>query len=83
MESHDLIRFTEIVLKSPPTPGLKLFIKPVVGIVKIFTLVKLNEGFMIEKLSISRPSLKMTTRQPLLAMPTPLDTTSSGIILIS
>ena len=53
------------------------------GIVTIFTLVKLNKGFMIEKLSISRPSLKMTTRQPLLAMPTPLDTTLSGIILIS
>ena len=49
MGSHDLIRITEIVLKSPPTPGLKLFIKPVVGIVKIFTLV----NFMIEKLSIN------------------------------
>ena len=35
--------------------SLKLFTKPVVGIAKIFTLVKLNDGFMIEKLRILRP----------------------------
>ena len=38
--------------------SLKLFTKPVVAIVTIFSLVKLNEGFMVEKLSISRPSTR-------------------------
>ena len=46
-----------------------------------FTSVKQNDNLMIGKLSTSRPSLKMITRQPLLTMSKPPDTTSSGIIL--
>ena len=49
------------VLKKNLLDSLKLITKPVVGIAKIFALVKLNDGFMIEKLSILRPSQKMIT----------------------
>ena len=38
-----------------------------------FTLVKLNDGFMIGKLNTSRPSLKMTIPQPLLTTSKSLD----------
>ena len=48
----------------------------------VFTSVKLNDGFMIEKPNILRPSLKMTILQPLLTTSRPLDIISSGIILI-
>ena len=46
----------------------------------VFTSVKLNEGFTIEKPSILRPSLKVTILQPLLTTSRPLDITLSGII---
>ena len=52
------------------------------NITKPYLSVKLNGGFMIEKPNILRPSLKMTILQPLLTTSRPLDTTSSGIILI-
>ena len=45
-----------------------------------FTLLKLNEGFTIEKPNILRPSLKIKILQPLLTTSRPLDITSSGII---
>ena len=48
----------------------------------VFTSVKLNEGFTIEKPSILRPSLKVTILQPLLTTSRPLDITLSGINLI-
>ena len=41
-----------------------------------FSLVKLNEGFTIEKPNILRPSQKMTILQPLLTTSKPLDITS-------
>ena len=59
-----------------------LFTEQIAGIVMVFTSVKLNGGFTIEKPNILRPSLKMTILQPLLTTSRPLDTTSSGIILI-
>ena len=46
------------VLKKNLLDSLKLIKKPVVGIAKIFALVRLNDDFMIEKLSILRPSQK-------------------------
>ena len=60
----------------------ELFSEQIAGIVMFFTLVKLNEGFTIEKPNILRPSLKMTILQPLLTTSRPLDITSNGIILI-
>ena len=48
----------------------------------VFTLVTLNNSFMIRKLNTLRPSLKITIPQPLLIMSKPLDITSSGITLI-
>ena len=48
----------------------------------VFTSVKLNDGFAIEKPSILRLSLKVTILQPLLTTSRPLDITSSGINLI-
>jgi len=39
----------------------------------ISTSVKQNDGFMLEKLNTSRPSLKMTTRLPLQTMSKPPD----------
>ena len=60
----------------------ELFTEQIAGIVMVFTSVKLNGGFTIEKPNILRPSLKMTILQPLLTTSRPLDTTSSGIILI-
>ena len=48
----------------------------------VFTLVKLNDGFMVGKPNTLRPSLKMTIPQPLLTTAKPLDVTSSGITLI-
>ena len=48
----------------------------------VFTLVKLNDGFMIGKPNTLRPSLKVTVPQPLLTTSKPLDITSSGITLI-
>ena len=43
----------------------------------IFTSVKQSDDVMIEKLNASKPSLKMTTRQPLLTMST--ETTGHNI----
>ena len=60
----------------------ELFTEQIAGIVMDFTLVKLNEGFTIEKLNILKPSLKMTLLQPLLTTSRPLDILSSEIILI-
>ena len=48
----------------------------------VFTLVKLNDGFMIGKPHTLGPSLKMTVPQPLLTTSKPLDITSSGITSI-
>ena len=45
----------------------------------VFTLVKLNDGFLIGK--PLRRSLKITILQPLLTTSKPLDITSSGITL--
>ena len=42
-----------------------------------FTLVKLNDVFMIGEAHTLRPSLKMTVPQPLPTMSKPLDITSS------
>ena len=55
----------------------ELFTEQIAGIVMVFTSVKLNDGFMIEKPNILRLSLKMTILQPLLTASRP-----SGIILI-
>ena len=60
----------------------ELFTEQIAGIVMVFISVKLNGGFTIEKPNILRSSLKMTILQPLLTTSRPLDTTSSGIILI-
>ena len=60
----------------------ELFTEQIAGIVMVFTLVKLNDGFMIGKPNTLRPSLKMTKPQPLLTTSKPLDKTSSGITLI-
>ena len=51
-------------------------------IVMVFTSVKLDDGFTIEKRTILGLSLKMTSLQPLLATSRPLYMTSSGIHLI-
>ena len=60
----------------------ELFTEQIAGIVMIFTSVKLNDGFVIEKPNILMPSLKVTILQPLLTTSRLLDITSSGIILI-
>ena len=60
----------------------ELFTEQIAGIVMVFTLVELNEGFAIEKPNILRLSLKMTILQPLLTTSRPLDIASSGVILI-
>ena len=48
----------------------------------VFTLVKLNDAFMIGKPNTLGPSLKMTIPQPLLTTSKPLDMASSGITLM-
>lgn len=50
-----LIRTALIVHTNP-----ELFTKQIAGIVMAFTLVKLNNSFMIGKPNTLRPSLKMT-----------------------
>ena len=57
---------------------IQKFTEQIAGIVIVFTLVKLNDGFMIEKPNTLRPSLKMTIPRPLLTTSKPLDITSSG-----
>ena len=58
----------------------KVIYKPAAGTAMIFTSMKQSDVFMTGELNTSRPSLKLTTRQPLLTMSKPQVTTSSGII---
>ena len=57
------LSFALIVHNNPES-----FSEQIAGVVMVFTLVKLNDGFMIGKPNISTPSLKMTIPQPLLTM---------------
>ena len=53
-------------------------IRPIAGIVMVFTLPKLNNDFVIEKRNTLRPSLKMTIPQLLLTTSKSLDITSKS-----
>ena len=75
---HKIFLRTALIVYSHPG----LFTEQIAGIVMVFSLVKLNDGFMIGKPNTLRPSLKVTVPQPLLTTSKPLDITSSGITLI-
>ena len=48
--------------------NLRLFTKPVAGIVMLLTLAKLNEHYMVERRSTSKLSLKLVTPPVLLSI---------------
>ena len=75
---HKIFLRTALIVHNHPG----LFTEQIAGIVMVFSLVKLNDGFMIGKPNTLRPSLKVTVPQPLLTTSKPLDITSSGITLI-
>ena len=52
--------------------NLRLFTKPVAGIVVLFTSAKLKEDYMTERLSTSKLSLKLVTPPLLLSIRFPL-----------
>ena len=61
----------------------RLSTKPVAGIVMLFTLAKLKEDYMTERLSTSKLLLKLVTPPLLLIIRFPPVITSNGTILRS